>query len=108
MGEGFRYKMQHFGDAFADKLEGAYEAIKSSTRGIFLTYDMHELENKKREIVKKIGERLTEVRKKSPELDVFKDEKMMGLFSKLEGFEKRIEERKKERAERLNPAGFTG
>jgi len=105
MGEGFRYKMQHLGDIFADKLEGAYESIKSSTRGIVLTYDMHDLQNKNRKIVKKIGKRLTEVKKKSSELDVFKDEKMMELFSKLESHEKRIEACKKEREERLNPAG---
>ena len=104
MGEGFRYKMQHLGDIFADKLEAACEAVKSSTRGIALTYDIHELEKKKPKILKKIGKRLAEVRMKSPELDVFKDEKMMELFSKLESLEERIEAYKKERDERLNPA----
>lgn len=104
MGEKFRYKMQHLGDIFADKLEGWGEALKTSTRGIVLTYDIHELQKKKRKIVRKIGERIAEVRKESPNLDVFKDEKMMELFSKLEKLEKRIKTLTKEREERLNPA----
>jgi len=104
MGETFRYKMQHLGDIFADKLEGACEAVRSSPRGIVLTYDIHELQKKKRKIVRKIGERLTEVRKKSPELDVFKDKKMIEHFSKLGKLEKRIKTLTKEREKRLNPA----
>jgi hypothetical protein len=107
MGQGFRYKMQHLGDIFADKLEWSYQTVRSSTRGIVLTYDIHEVQKKKRKIVKKIGERLAEVRKKSPELDIFKDEKMMELFSKLEKLEELIEALAKEREERLNPAENT-
>ncbi|NVM22905.1 MAG: hypothetical protein HWN68_14120 [Desulfobacterales bacterium] len=104
MEESFRYKMQHVGDIFVEKMEVVCDALKSCTRGITLTYDIHDLERKKRRITRNIGERIAEVRKKSPELDIFKDEKMMELFSKLESIEESIKSHKKERQERLNPA----
>jgi hypothetical protein len=107
MGQGFRYKVQHLGDIIVDKLDGICDVLGSCTRGIVLTYDMRELEGKKRKVVGKIGERIAEVRKKSPELDIFKDEKMMELFTKLENIEERIETCNKERQERLSPAENT-
>ncbi len=104
MGEGLRYNIQHIGDVFLDNLEKAFDCVKSSTRGIALTYDIHELERKKSKVLSEIGGRGAEVRKASPELDVFNDEKMMELFSKLEGLEESIEAHKREREERLNTA----
>jgi len=104
MGEGLRYNIQHIGDIFVDNLEKAFDYAKSSTRGITLTHDIHQLERKKSKVLSEIGGRVAEARKTSPELDVFNDEKMMGLFSKLEGLEDSIEAHKKEREERLNTA----
>ncbi len=104
MGQGLRYNIQHIGDVFVDNLERAFDCVKSSTRGITLTYDIHELERKKSKVLSEIGGRVAEVRKTSPELDVFNDEKMMEPFSKLEGLEENIEAHKKEREERLNTA----
>ncbi len=107
MGEGFRYKVQHLGDIIVDKLDGVCDVLGSCTRGIVLTYDMRELEGKKRKVVGKIGERIAEVRRKSPELDIFKDDKMMELFTKLENLEEGIKACNKERQERLHPAENT-
>ncbi len=104
---GLRYDVQHVGDVFVDKLEWVCEALKGSTRGIFLTYEIHELQQKKRGLARKIGERLAEVRKKSPELDVFKDEKISELFAKLGGVEERMETLAEERKDRLAPAEDT-
>ena len=104
MGQRLRYNIQHIGDVFLDNLEKAFDCVKSSTRGITLTYDIHDLERKKSKVLSEIGGRVAEVRKASPELDVFNDEKMMGLFSKLEGLEDSIEAHKRKREERLNTA----
>ncbi len=104
MGEGLRYNTQHIGDFFVDNLERAFDCVKSSTRGITLTYDIHELERKKGKVLSEIGERVAEVRKTSPELDLFNHKKMMELFSRLEGLEDSIEAHKKEREEKLNSA----
>ena len=104
MGEGIRYNIQHIGDLFVDHLEMAFDYAKSSTRGISLTYDIHDIEKKKRKLLRKIGERVAKVRSASPELAVFDDEKMMELFSRLGGLEDSIEAHKKEREERLDSA----
>ena len=104
MGQGLRYNIQHIGDFFVDNLENAFDCVKSSTRGITLTYDIHELEREKDKVLSEIGGRVAEVRKTSPELDLFNDEKMMELFSRLGGLEDSIEDHKKEREDRLDSA----
>jgi hypothetical protein len=104
MGQRLRYNIQHIGDFFVDNLENAFDYVKSSTRGITLTYDIHELEREKDKVLSEIGGRVAEVRKISPELDLFNDEKMMELFSRLGGLEDSIEAHKKERGERLDSA----
>ena len=105
MGEGLRYNMQHMGDFIADHLERAFDYAKSSTKGISLTYDINDLEKKKRKLLRNIGERVAKVRRSSPELAVFNDEKMMALFSKLDDLEERVADQTRERATRLDPAG---
>jgi len=104
MGQGLRHNIQHIGDIFVNDLEKAFDCIKSSTRGITLTYDVHELERKKSKVISDVGGRVAKVRKTSPELDAFNDEKMMELFSKLDSLEESIEAHKREREERINPA----
>ena len=104
MGEGIRYNIQHIGDFFVDHMETAFDYAKSSTRGISLTYDIHDIEKKKRKLLRKIGERVAKVRSVSPEIAVFDDEKMMELFSKLDDLEERIAARTRERSTRLDPA----
>jgi len=49
MGKGVRYKIEHMGDSIADGLEQTLGWAKSSTRGVSLTYNIHELEKKKKE-----------------------------------------------------------
>jgi len=104
-GEGLRYKFQHLGDIVADKLEAGCRATKSSTRGVVLTYDLCDLRKKKRKVVGKIGARLVQIRKESPELDVFQNEKMMEVFNKLAKLEDREEAIIQERLERLKLGG---
>jgi hypothetical protein len=104
MEEGLKYKIRHIGDIFVDNLEKVCGIVSSSTKGISLTYDIHDLEKKRKKALREIGARIAEVRKASPELDVFSDAMLMELFSKLDGIDERIEARKKQREERLNPA----
>ena len=101
MGEGFRYKIQHMGDIFVDGLEGALGWTMSSTKGITLTYDIHDLEKRKNKALRKIGARISEIRRGAPDMEVFSDEKIMELFSKLDGIEEKIEAQRRERDERL-------
>jgi hypothetical protein len=103
MGHEFRYNIQHMGDIFIDYLEKGIRCVKSSTRGVTLTYNIHELKKKKGKLIRKIGAAITEIRKRSPELDVFSDETIMELFSKLDCIEESIEGCTKEREERLYP-----
>ena len=105
MGEGLRYTMQHLGDIFVDSVERGFDCLESSMRGVSLTYDIHELKKKKRKILSKIGKRTAEIRKRSPEQEVFADDRMMELFSKLERIDEHIETRTREREARLYPAG---
>jgi len=109
-----RYTMEHLGDIVAGKLEKAvgklgkvFGSLKTSTRGVVLTYDIHEMEKKRRKILTKIGERMTEVRTQSPELTIFNDEGIMKLFATLTTVEDRIESCKREREARLYARDLT-
>lgn len=104
MGEGLRYNIQHLGDIFVDSVERGFDCLESSMRGVSMTYDIHELNKKKGKIHSKIGKRTSEIRKRSPEMELFADDEMMKLFSKLEGVEERIETCTRDREARLYPA----
>jgi len=114
MEENFRYTMEHLGDIVAGKLEGVagklgkvFSSLKTSTRGVVLTYDIHDMEKKRRKILTRIGERMTEVRAQSPEQTIFNDEGIMKLFATLTTVEDRIESCKQEREARLYARDFT-
>ena len=51
MGEGLRYTITHIGDIAMDKLANGCNAVARSTRGIVLTYDIHEQGRKKNKII---------------------------------------------------------
>ena len=103
MGEKLRYNMEHIGDIVVGGIEKMFGGIKSSTWGITLTYNIHDLERKRKKIVRKIGKELVEVRQESPELEVFNNDKIAKLFSKLDNIDTRIAAHKQEREDRLNP-----
>jgi hypothetical protein len=107
MENSFRYKMQHVGDFVVGYLDKGCGAVKSRTLGVTITYKIHDLNKKRQKLCTKIGDRLAEIRKTSPEETVFEDEKMLKLFAKLKGIDDRIEARKKEREERLYSAEFS-
>ena len=101
MENSFRYKMQHVGDIIVGYFDKGCGTVKSRTLGVTITYQIHELNKKRQKLCTKIGDRLVEVKKTSPEETVFEDEKLVKLFAKLKELDDRIEARKKEREDRL-------
>ncbi|MBF0550622.1 MAG: hypothetical protein HQK60_08805 [Deltaproteobacteria bacterium] len=106
MSEGFRYKMQHLGDIMVGKLTKICSAIKESTRGIILTYDIHDLEKERINLIRDIGRRIVIIRKNHPELDIFRDDLLMELFFRLDKIEAGLEDRERERKDRLDPTNL--
>jgi len=128
----FRYKIEHMGDSVADLLEKVPSAIKvsfdfmkkfpatakkpmsmikkvsksakDSARGVILTYDIHDLKKKRKKLIKKIGNRLLELRKEDTELNVANDETLISYFSNIDKVESQLNEDTKERHEMLYPA----
>lgn len=107
MAKGFRYTMEHIGDILVGKLVGSFSCLKSSTRGIVITYDLHELEKSKRNVQTLIGERVAQVKPAFAEAEIFEDEELLRLFARLAELDVRIDARRREREARLNPQAET-
>jgi hypothetical protein len=103
MDDGLRYTMTHIGDIAMDKLAKGCQSVAKTTRGIVLTYDIHEQDRKKYKIIHRIGNRLAELKEFSPENVIFIDAELKDLFDQLKGIETLINSRLKEREERLYP-----
>ena len=103
MGKGLRYNIQHMGDHFVDVLGKGFGAVQCSTKGISLTYDIHDLTKRRNKVCRLIGERIAEIRSVTPENELFGDERLREIFSKLDNIDKKIEASKREREDRLNP-----
>nr|WCC90928.1 magnetosome protein Mad10 [Desulfobacteraceae bacterium] len=110
MDKSIRYKIQHVGDFFVEKvinkIEKGFNSIKKSTRGIVVTYDIHELRKSKKKVISNIGQRVTEIKRTTPELDMFQDMDLTKLFIRLDEIESRIELRLHEREIRLYPGKY--
>ncbi len=103
MGQGLRYTMNNLGDIVVSSLGKLCSNVALSTKGVKLTYAIHELNGKKVKIHKKIGQRLSELRKSSPENEIFSDKELGELFTALESVEEKINVSIYEREERLYP-----
>lgn len=101
-GRGFRYKMEHIGDIFVDAIGNLVGGVKTSFMGISLTYEIHSLHTKKKKIVGDIGERVVEIRKSDPGINVVTDDAAISLFAKYDEMEKRLEESIMKREARIN------
>jgi len=108
--QSFRYKMQHVGDfvvdKFINKIESGLRSLSLSTRGIVLTYDLRELKRSKLKTFTKVGERVTEIKRTTPEMELFQDQDLVKLFRRIDELESRIEKRLQERESRLYPNRF--
>ncbi|MBF0226374.1 MAG: hypothetical protein HQK76_13045 [Desulfobacterales bacterium] len=76
MEQTLRYTLNNLGDIFIEKIEKSYEPIKCFINNRIML-------RKKRKLLLKIGERLEQLRKESPELDIFKDEMIMNLMKEM-------------------------
>ncbi|MBF0228368.1 MAG: hypothetical protein HQK63_02050 [Desulfamplus sp.] len=101
--KGVRYTMTHLGDIVVNALDKFWKAALTSTKGITLTYNIHELKHKKTKLQREIGERVAEIKEKSPELEIFDDDKLSKLFTELGIIEDNINASIYEREERLYP-----
>lgn len=101
--KGVRYTMTHLGDIVVNALDKFWSATVTSTKGITLTYNIHELKHKKGKLQKKIGERVAEIKERSPAFEIFDDEKLSRLFTELGIIEDNINASIYEREERLYP-----
>ncbi|CAN2041307.1 Mad10 [Candidatus Magnetomoraceae bacterium gMMP-15] len=99
----FRYKMEHLGDLFVEKLACFSTEIQKSTKGVVLTYNIGELHKEKEKLMKWIGRRVIILRKKGETQNIFNDEILRKLFYKLDRVQDNIEESMKKRKKRLYP-----
>jgi len=107
MANDLRYKIEHMGDSVVAAVARLTGCLQASGRGVRLTYDMGWLRWEKDRLIKKLGKRLVEIRKKSPEADVAGDPVISGLFVELLEIEERFESSRQRREERLEPWRFT-
>lgn len=109
--ESIRFKMQHFGDFFVEKfinnIEKSFRSLTLSTRGIVVTYDLRELKRAKKKMFTRVGQRVTEIKRTTPEMEIFQDRDLTNLFRRIDELESRIERRLQERESRLYPNGFS-
>jgi len=97
MSDGVRYKMQHLGDIFVDALSGVIDSAQKRAKGLVLTYDIHDLKQKKNQCLGQIGSRIVQV-KKAGLADLKRDDKLVELIAQAEKIDQYIdsfEEKKK-------------
>lgn len=101
MGKNLRYKVQHIGDILVDNLVNGCRWLNLPTRGITLTYNIRSIERKKGKSYLKIGKKTAELRKQSPDNELFGDADLMEFFFELDKMELNLSEYRLERDERL-------
>ena len=101
-GRGFRYKLAHLGDIFVDAIENVVEGVKASFLGVSLTYEIHSLRTTKKKMICSIGERVVEIRKIDPVINVTADDQAISLFAKFDEIEQKLEANIMEREARVN------
>jgi hypothetical protein len=100
MREDVRYKMQHLGDIFVDTVSCVADSARKQAKGVVLTYDIWDLNKKRREYLSLIGRRIVQV-KKAGLVDLRRDDKlveMIGHAEKIDRFIASLEEKKKRMA----------
>jgi flagellar motility protein MotE (MotC chaperone) len=96
-----RYTIEHVGDIVIGPIEAVVCWLGGSTKGISLTYDIRNLERKKKKSYIKIGKKTAELRKQNPSNELFSDEDMSQLFSELDNMEEDLNDCTRKREERL-------
>ena len=89
MSEDVRYKMQHLGDVVVDALSSVVDFAQKRAKGLVLTYDIHDLKQKKLQCLSQIGRRIVQV-KKTGLVDLKRDDNLVELVAQAEKINKYI------------------
>ena len=97
-----RYNLKHIGDIFIGAVQKTADSAMQCSRGVFLTYDIKQLQCKKQRVSREIGERVSLLVKEG-NAEVSRDEVVVELIAKLKGIEKLIADHEAERTTMVNP-----
>nr|AIM41325.1 putative magnetosome protein Mad10 [Candidatus Magnetobacterium casensis] len=95
------------GDYMADLIDKVSDAAKASAKGIVLTYDIRDLRGRKKDVLHKLGKRLTECRNIDGGAFVARDDELTRLLDEFDDIQNKAETFLKERTERLYPQEAT-
>ncbi|MBF0592173.1 MAG: hypothetical protein HQL02_08800 [Nitrospirae bacterium] len=107
MEKGLRYRISHMGDYMVDLIDKVSDAAKASAKGVILTYDIRDLRGKKKDILLRLGKRLTECRDLDQGAFVSRDEELTRLLEEFDDVQGKTEALLKDRNQRLYPPGAT-
>jgi len=97
-----RYNLQHIGDIFVDVVQKTADTAIQCSSSIFLTYDINTLSQKRKRVLRDIGERVTQLIKEES-TDLMQCSKLSELVSQLNGIEEKLEAHENERSNMVNP-----
>ncbi|MES0338340.1 MAG: hypothetical protein SFH39_18500 [Candidatus Magnetobacterium sp. LHC-1] len=107
MENNLRYMMSHMGDYMVGLIDKVSSAAKASAKGVVLTYDIRDLRGRKKDVLHKIGKRLTECRNIDGGAFVARDDELTRLLDEFDDIKNKAETFLKERTERLYPSEAT-
>jgi hypothetical protein len=97
------HTLEHLGDIVVEKIEVALEWLKTSTKGVSLTYRIHCMEKDREVTYARIGKRTVSLRKRQPANELFSDEDMKSLLVEFDEIDGELSRAKSEREARLYP-----
>jgi hypothetical protein len=97
-----RYNLQHIGDIFVDTVQKTADTAIQCSSTIFLTYDIKLLSQKRKRLLRDIGERVTQLIKEET-TDLMQCSKLSELISQLNGIEKNLAAHENEKSNLVNP-----
>ncbi|MBV6340759.1 hypothetical protein [Candidatus Magnetobacterium casense] len=107
MENNLRYMMSHMGDYMVGLIDKVSSTAKASAKGVVLTYDIRDLRGRKKDVLHKLGKRLTECRNIDGGAFVARDDELTGLLNEFDDIQNKTETFLKERTERLYPSEAT-
>jgi hypothetical protein len=90
MGQGWRFKLQHAGDAFADMIEATVVAARRSAASIIIDIQLIDLKKQKGKVAARIGSRVIEMREENPDFLVY-DSFISDCYEELDELLNRID-----------------
>jgi hypothetical protein len=97
-----RYNLQHIGDIFVDVVQKTADTAIQCSSSIFLTYDINMLSQKRKQVLRDIGERVTQLINEGS-TDLMQCAKLSELVAQLNSIENKMAEHEKARCNPINP-----